>query len=580
MTSSSSNTEMKITYPDIGQVIRETIINEAFKDDPNKNNNGHSSDSIKSMEIRKGPMTSTSTNNRYRALLKDKTKSSQSKLQTTINNMLVASGKDLFFNGAKWISMGNTAGCPYGLLVYEGRVDRDHIPQCDQDPHDNCLCPPKPDVKNYGSYFFANRLYQRSITTVTEDKTVSSDQQGKTYVLFSMFVNKMHDLPNYRIKSHKNITKEEALKIDFSNIDMDEIEPIEDMSTENGFFPWVVMDIPKLTTDRIEFLPEKPIVSESEHTRLLREKMDNLIRKYRTKKPTDNKKNETKQMDVEYETLPCMVDIFTFNVIRHFNWEPLIFVRDINFDKDYNTIAGVFLNPDNYPISSDQEYMDVDQLFGDIHRKIIRKYADNIKQYSESVITLTNNIQMVSKLGVINSNLQNDKLPSEEAERHNELLNTIDPVITSLIGQSKTDTRIYQIHPILNNIQLYQGKLKRYNKEMKKGCNEKRMEFLKKEFTKISKKLNKECSDLNTIIESFKTTVCETKYENTMADFVSKIFQGSDTMSQDIMKQILAEEGVSKIELVPNDQFMESYSSESSVDSLSLSSSSSSSSCD
>lgn len=186
---------------------------------------------------------------------------------------------------------------------------------------------------------------------------------------------------------------------------------------------------------------------------------------------------------------------------------------------------------------------------------------------------------MVSKIGVLNSNLQSDKLPSEEAERHNELLKTIDPVIASLIGQSKTDTRIYQIHPILKNIQLYQNKLKEYNKEMKNGCDEKRMKFLKKEFKKISKKLEKECSDLDTIIEGFKTTVCETKYENTMTDFVSKIFQGSDTMSQDIMKQILAEEGVSKIELVPNDQFMES-SSESSVDSLSLSSSSSSSSCD
>lgn len=553
---------MKITYPDMNQIVRETIINEAFKDQSNSSSSSSSSSNKpRIMELSRNPINSAGSNQKYQNLLKDKTKSSQSTIQRTVNNMLIGSKENLIFDGQKWQRLNNTAGCPYGQVIYEGRVERDHIPQCNRDPNDICTCPAKEGVKNYGSYFFVNRLYQKSITSVTENKTDDSVQQGKTYVLISIFVNKMHDLPNYRIRSHPNLNETNVKDIDFSTISMDEIEPIEDMSHENGFFPWFVIDIPKIATDRPGFVPATPQMTESDYKQKARQHMDDLIKKYRMKRKNNTGDKNTidessnHETPTPYETMPCMIDIYTFNVLRQLNWEPLILARDINFDNDYNTVAGVFFNPNNYPISEDQDYIDLNQSFNNVCENIMVSYSKKIRQYSESVIKLTDNLEKVTRLGEFNRNISKDVLSQEDTEIHNKLIDTIDPLLEPLINQAKTDNRIYQNLNILKNIKLYQDKLKKYNKEMKKGCSNNRLEYLKKEFNKTLARLESECKELNANIEYFKMNFNDGKYEKTMSDFVSKVFQGSDNMSQQIMKEILAEEGVTKVEIVPNEEF-------------------------
>lgn len=541
-----SSTNIEITYPTLDEVIKEQLIRDFEKQDDKPSSSYSSS---KTMELRRGKSMHVS-NKKYQSLLTDKTRSAQSKVQKMVDNILLASQKDLIFNGGKWVSMKSTSGMPYHNIIYEGRVERNHTKDCDRDTMDVCVCPPKEGVKNYGSFFFANRLYQRIITTVNKELK-EGREEGVNHALFSIFSNRMSDVPNYRIK---NVKDEDLSTIDLTTIDINDIEPIEDMSHEKGIFPWIIIDIPKISTRREGFVPYKPVVTEAEHTKKLREHLQTLINKYSLGEKS--MKTTTK----EYETIPCMIDIYSFNVIRQFNWEPLILERDLNFEGDLNTICGIFFVPNNYPNSSDQDYIDLDKHLTDVENHLINIYSQKIRLYSESLIKMTDDIDKIVQLKNLHSNLHDiPNLPKEDVIKHKGLIDDITNICTNLTEQSKSDSRISQIHTLLSNIKLYSTKLIAYNNKMKNGVESKKLEYIQKEFKKTQKKLEDACNELNIIIEDFKMTQREDKYEKTMSQFVSEIFKGSDTMYQEVMKQILASEGVSKINIVPNEKFEESF---------------------
>ncbi len=539
--------DIKITYPTLDEVIKQELTKAFENEDKNK---GKSSSSSKTMELRRGQPLDAS-NKRYQALLTDKSRNAQNKVQQMIDNMLLASQKDIVYDGQKWITLKNTSGIPYHNVIYEGRVERDHSKDCDT-PY-LCVCPPKKDVHNYGSFFFVNRLYMKTVTTIHKD-TIEGQKEGITHTLISIFANRIHDVPNYRIK---NIKPEDIPNLDMTTIDINDIEPIEDMSTEKGFFPWIVIDIPKIPTCREGFVPERPVKTEAEYEKRLRDHLQSLIKKYTVGK------NQVVLDTNDYETIPCMIDIYSFNVIRQFNWEPLILERDLNFEGDLNTICGVLFVAKNYPNSSDQDYRDLSDDYNRIFNSIIYPYSQKIEKYSESLIHMADDIDKVVQLKNLHSNLHDiPNLPEADVKKHKMLINDIGSICDNIIGQSKSDTRISQIHTILSNIKLYSDKLTTYNNKMKKGCTAKKMDFLEKEFKKIQKKLEESCNELNIIVEDYKMNKRESKYEKTMSQLTTEIFKGSDNISKEIMKQILANDGISKLEIVPNEKFEESFKKE------------------